>query len=275
MKKLGLRGRFAGFTGIVIMVFVSAAAVQTLLLQGQRDDWHNLKDQALARDHLLTEIRSQLGYGSLIHNFKNYVLRGQAGYYRQLTENHAALSSGIKRYRQLDGLTMSEGNALDNIQRVADQYLASATAVRNLLARGADSGSIDKSVKISDEPAIQGLSDLQARYAELLAKYVRKIESRADPASGTAFVLMAASLAVILLVALLFYRYLSAQQRAVRTVPGSQPHGVAGEISNEDGSIANSGAQHVSRIFLLSEETAAAVERNKAVIAELDHKAQQ
>lgn len=275
MKELGLRHRFAGFVAVIILAFASAGTVQALFLKGQRNDWNGLREQALARQQLLAVIQAQMGYGALIHNFKNYVLRGQDSYYLQFTENHLAVTLGIKRYHQLGGLTMTERNALDNIQQVADQYLASATAVRDLLARGADSGSIDKSVKISDAPAVKGLADLQARNTELLAIYIQRIESRVDSAFTSVLPLMLASLVVVLLAGLLFYRYLAGRQRSLRNPPAGQYQGIAGEAGDGSDPVAGRAEHSVSRISLLSEETAAVVEQNKAVIAELDHKALQ
>ena len=275
MKEFGLRRRFAGFMTVIILASASAAAMQALFVKKQRDDWYSLKEEVLAREQLLMLIRSQMGYGSLIHNFKNYVLRGQPDYYRQLSENHSAVAQGIKRYRQLSGLTVAEHNALDDIRQVADQYLASANVVRDLLARGADRVSIDKSVKISDGPAVQGLSQLQARNTELLAIYIQRLESRVDSVFGITLLLIVLSLAVVLFAGTLFYRSLTRWQRSLYDAPVSLLCGMAGEVRDEAGNVAAGGTQHVSGISLLSEETAAAVERNKAVIAELDHKALQ
>lgn len=209
MKGLGLKHRFVSLIAVVILAFAGVLYVQTTMLQDQRNSWQELRDQALARENVLLAVRSEMGYGALIHNFKNYVLRGQEKYYQRITDNHSSLSEGLNRYRQLSGLTEAEQTALDDIQKVADQYQAAAGSVRDLFARGADVGSIDKTVKISDTPAIQGFLALEESYAELVSLYTSRFESQTGTAISTTVMLMLGCLVVILLAAFALYQYVS------------------------------------------------------------------
>ncbi len=271
MKGFGLIHRFAGLFTVIVVSIGGVLLVQTLMIQTQRSDWQTLKDQTLARERLLLSIRSQMGYGALIHNFKNYVLRGQEKYYQRISENHAAVTGGLEQYRLLTDLTEGERNALDSIQGIADRYLASTDVVRDLLARGADTGSIDKSVKVSDLPAVEGFAHLQGRYSELLNLYMRASETRANTAAGYAFMLLAGCLAVILLAAFALYWHISGRLHVLR----EEEHKLSLREANlsqrmdTPDDVGSSG--NVSSISLLSAETAAVVARNKAAIAELDH----
>ena len=209
LTSLSLKQRFLLLILLVITAFTSVLLVQNNMLDTQRSSWNELKEQALARENALLHIRSDMGYGALIHNFKNYVLRGDDKYFQRINGNHQKVSSGISNYRQLALLTEEENRSLDSIQQVADLYRDAALSVRDLFARGADVRSIDETVKISDAPAMEGFAVLELRYIELVQQYTEKFEQQTETAATYSMLVLGASLTVILLAALALYGYVA------------------------------------------------------------------
>ncbi len=121
--------------------------------------WHHFQNNAQRKQELLTEIKSQFGYGGFIHNFKNHVLRGTQKYVERFRENEKLMKKAIADYRKLP-MTSAEQQALARIEEVADRYSrAIGTSVR-MHAGGSTPAEIDKVVKIDDSPAFAGFRTL-------------------------------------------------------------------------------------------------------------------
>ena len=103
---LTLKHRFFVLIICTITAFASIFFVQSWMSSSSDASWNKLQQQAQARQTLLLQIRQQAGYGALIHNFKNYVLRGTPKYYTRVVSNYDAINALIKQYRA-DG---KEGN---------------------------------------------------------------------------------------------------------------------------------------------------------------------
>lgn len=63
--------------------------------------WVQYTEQAAAREDLLTKIKEQFGYGGIIHNFKNYVLRGEQKFLDRMNANKKVLEQSLAQYNQL------------------------------------------------------------------------------------------------------------------------------------------------------------------------------
>lgn len=200
-----LKQRFYLVTAILIIAFASLFILQRSLISDQEMAWENLRDQALAREEMLLTMRSSVGYGGLIHNFKNYVLRGQPKYLDRVMSNHRSLLEGINAYRQLSGLQPSESRALQDIESTFNRYRDEAKRVSLLLQQGKTIAELDKSVKISDKPAIEGFKALDQQYADLVEKYTGTFEAVSD--SGANIALFSLVVAFILLQIALYHMY--------------------------------------------------------------------
>jgi len=77
--------------------------------------WSHYLDHVAKREDLLMEIRAAFGYGGLIHNFKNYVLRAEEKYAQRAREHAGELRRLIKEYRALGDVTAQEEAALNDL----------------------------------------------------------------------------------------------------------------------------------------------------------------
>lgn len=113
-----------------------------------------------------------LGYGGAIHNFKNFVIRGQTQYQNRAAAKFQTAHESLVQLAEDNALSDEEKNALNNVNRVVVQYSQALPIVdgtwsqaRNTQMEALISMTItaaDRVVKINDTPAIDGLSVLRA-----------------------------------------------------------------------------------------------------------------
>jgi methyl-accepting chemotaxis protein len=116
----------------------------------------NLESKSL----LLSNIYRTIGYGGMIHQFKNYVLRFQE---KRVAKINTHVTNAIKQLDQYEalGVTENEKKAIKAIKDVITAYQAGTVKVQELIKNGAKTAEeVDKVVKVSDKPALEGLKVL-------------------------------------------------------------------------------------------------------------------
>ncbi|MES9856949.1 MAG: diguanylate cyclase [Sedimenticola sp.] len=125
------------------------------------DAWLQFEKERAEKVRLENALRSALGYGGMVHDYKNYILRGGAYRFNAVNEEIGAAHTILKQYEAL-GTSQGEAVAIDDIRTVLSQYALSIQAVvtakkeGRLLLR-----EIDLSQKIDDALAIRGLETLR------------------------------------------------------------------------------------------------------------------
>jgi hypothetical protein len=105
--------------------------------------------------HLEAELHREIGYGGLIHNFKNYVLRGSENYRVSAERNHRRLGVILD---ELDGLVDAEARPyLDVVRATFDAYRDNLDVAAAARIRGEPVTRIDQLVKIDDSLAVHAL----------------------------------------------------------------------------------------------------------------------
>ncbi|MGB0682012.1 MAG: sensor histidine kinase [Magnetovibrionaceae bacterium] len=110
---------------------------------------------------LIKEIRTEIGFGGLIHNFQTYVLRGGSGLRERLRQNFSRTYVLLEDYGSLSS-GAAEHAALDRLKLVIDSYNAAFDAVSVLKGQGADIRTIDQAIMVNDRPALEALDELTA-----------------------------------------------------------------------------------------------------------------
>ncbi len=118
------------------------------------------KAEAGAKFELLAELYANIGYGGAVHQFKNYVLRGTPKYRDGFDARFEKIATIVDRYKSLPSTTEEEKGQLDTLLTTMTQYREAQTGVARLWEEGAGVEAIDKTVKISDGPAIKALEAL-------------------------------------------------------------------------------------------------------------------
>ncbi len=112
------------------------------------------------KNEILSSIKEYVGYGGLIHDFKNYVIRGDKRYLAGVKTKYAQLLESIHRYKNIENITQEEIKKLDTIKHVFTQYLQGLAKITRSYKNGGSISALDKIVKVDDTPAINALHDL-------------------------------------------------------------------------------------------------------------------
>ena len=115
----------------------------------------------LTKSDLLNQIQSQIGYGGLIHHFKNYVLRGADRYHKWFLEMFETAQSIIAEYHGLPGVSVTEQAAIDDIDHVLREYRDNLEIVTKIRNAGGAPQAIDETVIIDDKPALKAIETLR------------------------------------------------------------------------------------------------------------------
>ena len=75
------------------------------------------------KDNILNTIKESLGYGGLIHNYKDFILTNNEDILNKIQKEHTKILRAIKDYKRLEH-TKEEEKFLDDIQFVADSYMS-------------------------------------------------------------------------------------------------------------------------------------------------------
>ena len=142
-----------GFDGV--MVSSSAQTRKEIRLSAQNKGAANKQQQILA------ELSEGFGFGGLIHNFKNYVLRLDGKYADRVRTQAESLSGQLDQYAALADVTGEEKQYLTAVRGVIDKYVAAVSQVEGMIASGLGVAEIDGAVKIDDSPALSGMKALK------------------------------------------------------------------------------------------------------------------
>jgi methyl-accepting chemotaxis protein len=136
--------------------------------------WENFRKSKNDKAEAATTLRTNLGYGGMIHQFKNYVLRHDQPRIRKVQAKMGAALAAIDRYRSL-GVNTVEGRALDDIDSVINNYGDGLAAAVQMAENGATAQEIDQAVKVDDGPALAGLNTLDEEIAVQLGVSVTEM----------------------------------------------------------------------------------------------------
>ncbi|QJB56873.1 methyl-accepting chemotaxis protein [Pseudodesulfovibrio sp. zrk46] len=125
--------------------------------------WDQYANEAATREARLNEIKEQFGYGGIIHNFKNFVLRGDKKFLEKLYANKETMEKSIAGYKALN-LSEEEKKAVSIVESVMQTYVAESATVDALWDIGAPAQQIDGRVKINDGPAFKAFDLLNENF---------------------------------------------------------------------------------------------------------------
>ncbi len=116
------------------------------------------KGTASQKTDILGEIYREIGYGGVIHQFKNYLLRQSNQYAEGFAARLKSLNGAIDRFEAM--ADDKEKGALQAIRGVVAQYQAGFEKVKSMVESGSSAKDLDSAVKVDDAPALQALVEL-------------------------------------------------------------------------------------------------------------------
>ena len=124
------------------------------------ETWGKFENGPATKTGYLQDLGSAIGYGGMIHQFKNYVLRQDRPRIVKVQAKVRAATVALVAYRSV-GVNDAEKKALEAIGSVIAKYADALAVAEKFAAEGKTSRNIDKVIKISDKPAIKGIAVLK------------------------------------------------------------------------------------------------------------------
>ncbi len=125
--------------------------------------WHDNYQKLVTKSQMLSDIRSTIGFGGLIHNFKNLVLRQTEQRAKATELDLIAAYAAIERFNELE-LSDRERQLVDTISNVVDEYQWGLTTANRLLLEDETitPAELDRLVIVDDTRAILAIEELGA-----------------------------------------------------------------------------------------------------------------
>jgi PAS domain S-box-containing protein len=159
----------SGFGGKALLVAIVASVVvaSSTWMQFQlgrridqlQRDWIDYTRDAAAAARTLSAIRGHIGYGGLIHNFKNYVLRHDEALRRKVEAQYEALVEDLNVFRDRFA-DPEDRDALRTIETTFKAYFDNRLVAQTMIRNGAGIAAIDRAVRIDDRAALAALDEL-------------------------------------------------------------------------------------------------------------------
>ena len=158
--KLATLGALIAAVLVVTAIFIQGGAMHALQdISVLERSWDDYAKHELHKSTHLNEMRSALGYGGLIHHFKNYVLRKDPERLEKARKAIADFRRTVAEHRE-HGLSDEEEKDVQAIERTVAQYERNLTRVEEMAKSGASIEELDRAVKVDDGPALRALMNL-------------------------------------------------------------------------------------------------------------------
>ncbi|MEX0308048.1 MAG: PAS domain S-box protein [Ruegeria sp.] len=145
---------------VILSVFLYMSRETGSRIGDMRQAWQVYSSETTPRGYWLSDIREYFGYGGLIHNFKNYVLRHDPDYGPLLRQQSRNLLGSIQAYRASNP-TPVELTALLRIEEVAYEYIGNIPRIEAGIVAGLSAEEIDALVRVDDSNALAALASLE------------------------------------------------------------------------------------------------------------------
>ena len=112
------------------------------------------------KNKFISSIKESIGYGGLIHNFKNYVLRGKKEDEVKFNKNYKKFLYFCHQYSSLETVTKQELEYIDTIKKTFLKYKEGLSLVVTANEHNITIKDLDKIVKVDDTFAINAINIL-------------------------------------------------------------------------------------------------------------------
>ncbi|WP_170235832.1 EAL domain-containing protein [Colwellia demingiae] len=156
-------------TKLINDLFSVSKSHHQLWLQRQLNSGNNqqvlsirsLLNEKLIRAEQLAQLEREIGYGGLIHDFKNYILRGEANYYDSFLIRLSSSQNYLTMFNEIANLTDDEKQAVYIIEQTLNRYHQHILIAKMSRDKGRHAEQIDEEVRIDDSQAVAAIKELQ------------------------------------------------------------------------------------------------------------------
>ena len=165
--------------GIAVITLVICAALLWFdasvarRVQQIESAWVEFNRESASVGKTLNDITINFGYGGLIHNYKNYVLRQDPALIPLIQYDLKILYRGVNQYATLN-ITDAEQKAIARLKRMLDLYQFKFKFTQRLIAEGKSPQAVDIDVQINDSPAFEAINYLSSQSTQRHKEYEYK-----------------------------------------------------------------------------------------------------
>lgn len=147
-------------------LFLAGTALVFVAIQTSKNvsvverSWKEYQANRSEKARLESVLRASIGYGGMIHEFKNFILRQDVSRIDKVQAHTGGAKAVIAQYSSL-GTTAAEAVALQDILKVLEKYEAALFLAKDLVDKGQSPEQVDTVVQIDDGPALRGLDILR------------------------------------------------------------------------------------------------------------------
>ena len=127
---------------------------QVLIIRGSLNEKSSRAEQ-------LTRLGREIGYGGLIHDFKNYILRGETSYLDSFLIRLSTIRRHLYISSKINKLTHDEKQAIYIVEQTLTRYHQHILLAKTSKDKGRSAEQIDEEVRIDDSQAIAAIKLLQ------------------------------------------------------------------------------------------------------------------
>ncbi len=155
----------AGVLMLILALMMGLSYETSTRFRQIEDGWKDYSRDADPRGIWISDIRGYFGYGGMIHNFKNYVLRHDKKYARTLHIQTDLLRDAIEAYQNANPSTL-EQEALTRIRGVVEEYARYIDKISEGISDGLTATQIDANVRVDDSDALLALLVLEQNWRD-------------------------------------------------------------------------------------------------------------
>ncbi len=177
IKALGLA--ISALMAVTVIIVIATSVVNVKGINRMDRLWEDFETNPAKKIDYLQELSSTLGYGGMIHQFKNYILRQDRPRIVKVQSKVRSATVALTAYRAV-GVNKRESDALDTIGKVIVKYTDALAMAERMAAEGKMASEIDKAIKISDKPALESLKILKKEVDKSLRQISKKLNDDFD-----------------------------------------------------------------------------------------------
>jgi PAS domain S-box-containing protein len=173
------------------------------------ESWADYAEDPEKKGVWISSLRGYLGYGGIIHNFKNYVIRKDESYRMRMMDQLTQFDAVMESYLA-EPLPENERRALETIRQTIEEYRAKVDIADRAVAGNWPAERTDRLVRVDDTEAILALRNLEMLWMDSRARSTERIiaaVTRGETLIGYGFLamvlLVAAALSISILIGLL------------------------------------------------------------------------
>jgi PAS domain S-box-containing protein len=121
-KDTSIRAKLYSIATIVATTYIIFHLILLIFSNDIKTKWDNYESQISKKTQIISQIRSHMGYGGMIHAYKDYQLQKDIQYYNEFIKHYDAFLEQIKSYFTFQGITSLERHHLTQLQQSFSSY---------------------------------------------------------------------------------------------------------------------------------------------------------